>query len=629
MFLSKGIILLFYITILLSINFGKVVSTSYTCNVDQDANINPNSQNYCSFQSSYSVTCLKINDCINSLNNIGNSNIYSIALVNSHYSYDGNCDLVIKSSSQWSFRSLGINSTIDCQSKGSFIKSSISSMAFSNLIITNTINSAIISNSSNSLPVITVSHVTFINCTTNGDGGALQIQSPNLINVINSNFNSCSAANKGGAILSQSNLIIHSSSFILNSANDGGAIYSSQTTIRNVAFINNTAISTGGAVSSLELDIQGSTVKNNTAAMGGALYIQGIQSQYTDFYYNSANEGGAIYIHDTISNSLLNGNNIRSNFATNGGGIYVAAPTDNGKLNLTGTLIYENQAGSYGGGVYFNKSSTPFIFNGKIYNNTAYAQRNSKQQELACDRFSHVNCNLCGITNCNLCQENQGICIKIKSKSSSSSSGSSNSKHNSSSKDSSENISSSGEDSSDNNSNSNNNNNNDKISYKQNNYIDYFEDDNEDYLYYNSGDSEKYLCLLTSFGCDHGKCSLFFNSTSKKSSFECECQHGFWGSTCEGDSSASLSSSSESESYSESGSSVSPPNDSSNSNGNTNSKTMLALEISLPIVLGFLIIVFIVTLYFVLRRRDEVIEITNEDIRPLINESISDRNNYL
>lgn len=130
----------------------------------------------------------------------------------------------------------------------------------------------------------------------NYDGGALSISSSDYFNkpigapdIGNSSFSGITGANRGGALFiwSNSSIIIENSSFVGNSAFNGGAIYSyGSPQITNAIFENNFATLNGGAVnidgSPLMAQFTNVDFLNNKAGLyGGALFVDTSKADWT------------------------------------------------------------------------------------------------------------------------------------------------------------------------------------------------------------------------------------------------------------------------------------------------------------------------------------------------------------
>ena len=268
---------------------------------------------------------------------------------------------------------------------------------------------------------ITIDNYYFYNNTAGYSGGALYVGEGSVnCNVLNSIFvhnyvdndkngivNEADKGTHGGAIewYSQRGLVSNST-FINNSAYDGGAIYvgdgSDEITITNSNFTENMAVTTGGAIGIVAsaVTINASNFYYNNATSGAALYVGGEGT--TNYIYSSTfvgnkaygGNGGAI---DWVSSSgHIDGSIFTGNCANNGGGIYFGGNssdssvshcnfTDNhaiflggaidanaSKMNLTNTLFDSNTA-QYGAGLCRETNATGgFGYNNIFTNNHAH-----------------------------------------------------------------------------------------------------------------------------------------------------------------------------------------------------------------------------------------------------------------
>ncbi|KAF2077609.1 hypothetical protein CYY_001072 [Polysphondylium violaceum] len=484
-------------------------------------------------------TILNCLEYLSSIKNLNSTSQFKISLPNPYYSSSTSCNLSFSFAIGLTISNVGDQTPIvDCQYRSPFIKSG-SSLTVNGLHITNAINSAITAPPSQS--VVSIYQTTFTNCS-GVDGGALSISYPTSLTVYFSFFTNNSATGLGGAIYASTTNVFRSS-FSNNTATSmGGAIYSQELTVQTSGFIGNIAQQGGGgAIFSLETHISGSTLRNNSAPQGGAIDTEFIGADSNSIYENTAQQGGAIYIRSSIRQNQMTNCKIYNNTVTSdGGALYIYSASTQSELDLTKTSIFDNKAANIGGAFYFNQTSTSFLFNGNVYNNTAlnpkYAD-NSVAQEFGCDDSSFANCNFCSSINCNTCQKNKGICLKEQG--------------------------------------SNEKNDEDDVGKKRGGGG-------------SSEDDVPVLCLLSSFGCDHGTCSLKANNT-----FTCSCSSGYSGSKCNNGGSSSSSNSSSSE----------PAPTPTITPKPSKSKKDKALAISLPIVFVFLGIIFLVVVYFILKKK--------------------------
>ena len=123
----------------------------------------------------------------------------------------------------------------------------------------------------------------------------------------------------------------------------------------------------GGVNSSIEAitNIYGGTVEGNQAYGGGGIYARGvcnIEGVIIDDNY-ATGFGGGIYLRS--STTTISNTTITNNHANRGGGVLA---DDNHILNITESIILDNTAINYGGGIYSN-ISTVNIQNSEISRN--------------------------------------------------------------------------------------------------------------------------------------------------------------------------------------------------------------------------------------------------------------------
>ncbi|WP_458404997.1 Ig-like domain repeat protein, partial [Methanobrevibacter sp.] len=204
----------------------------------------------------------------------------------------------------------------------------------------------------------------FYNNTADVSGGAIYVgEGSGQCHILNSYFEGNNVTNKtsgtGGAIywFAEEGLVFNTI-FVNNNAFEGGAIY------------------IGNSSDNINLTKSKFTA-NNAIGDGGAIYLGASTAtlNYTEFYDNTALNGGAIYVGSNgttnyIYNSIFNGNN-----ATNGNGGAVDWVASAGHIIESN---FTNNRANYGGAVYMggdskNSAISKVIFDGNvaIYNGGA------------------------------------------------------------------------------------------------------------------------------------------------------------------------------------------------------------------------------------------------------------------
>lgn len=169
----------------------------------------------------------------------------------------------------------------------------------------------------------------------------------------------------GGAV-SMSSGRISNSTFINNTATEGGAVYMNATAeLDSCYFHGNTAADEGGAVYIYQGGlVNHSTLTDNQAPDGGAIYIDNggkVLNSLIDSNYTS-NNGGGIYVLTTgeIENCSFVGN-----YGDDGGAVYLL-----GNASLKNSVFHSNSA-HYDGGAIYNDNNDAAIFNCEVFNNYA------------------------------------------------------------------------------------------------------------------------------------------------------------------------------------------------------------------------------------------------------------------
>ena len=212
------------------------------------------------------------------------------------------------------------------------------------------------------------SNCQFINCITNGNGGAIYKSQAfgTQVTIDSCLFQSNEASYNGGAIATFSDISITDSKFFQNSATLGGAIFaSSSLTISDSDLTQNVASNGGGAYltgdnsntfSFTDCIIIGNTVSVN----GGGIHCGHGTVQLSDVIIdkNTANgDGGGIYI-DTSSVTAVKGL-FRNNYASSGGGVYIGSSP--ATANFKSTIFGDNEAHAEGGGLICENDASVFM----------------------------------------------------------------------------------------------------------------------------------------------------------------------------------------------------------------------------------------------------------------------------
>ncbi|HBM16942.1 MAG TPA: hypothetical protein DD381_11435, partial [Lentisphaeria bacterium] len=206
-----------------------------------------------------------------------------------------------------------------------------------------------------------------------GVGGSIDVASGNLVLDHVSVDNSI--AYRGGAIynsvsstLTISNSQIHDAVSTLH----GGGIYNTGTLIVNQdSYIqDSTATGNGGGIYNLGVtDLENAVILENTAVDGAGVYNTGgtitISNDSTVLNNDAGGSGGGIFNNAGTLNTRWN-TAITGNTAVDfGGGVFGRV-----SINIEGTDIYNNQAGT-GGGILIDSLATANISYSNIYSNSA------------------------------------------------------------------------------------------------------------------------------------------------------------------------------------------------------------------------------------------------------------------
>ncbi|MFA5032017.1 MAG: right-handed parallel beta-helix repeat-containing protein [bacterium] len=213
-----------------------------------------------------------------------------------------------------------------------------------------------------------------------------------------------SAENGGGVFLYASSPEITANTVTDNSAKSGGGffVYGSAAPVINNNKINNNLSNVGGGffVDSSSATITENEIQNNLStganSGGGGLLIYNsfnVEVSKNKICYNSANNGGGVYIDSCASGINIVGNDINNNIVEDyGGGLHIrnTSPTvsnndiiDNfsgsdgagiftfgSACTIINNLIKNNIAQEYGGALYLYHQSYPIVRNNIIDNNS-------------------------------------------------------------------------------------------------------------------------------------------------------------------------------------------------------------------------------------------------------------------
>ena len=207
---------------------------------------------------------------------------------------------------------------------------------------------------------------------TNGsadNGGAIHVASTGSASLDNCTFENNTATNKGGAVYCDNKITVSDSTFVNNSAKDGGAIFTKDSSIDKSKFYNNSVSDHGGGLFSEGKSIVTNSVFDNNNVTeykrierlnrgGAAIYSTGeLEIDHTNITNNLKD-----YVERGYVNSYL--------------GYGAVAFTNNTKISNS---LFENNNGCYGGaisaGVNFYEDFADYTFdidNVTFNNNEAY-----------------------------------------------------------------------------------------------------------------------------------------------------------------------------------------------------------------------------------------------------------------
>ncbi len=217
------------------------------------------------------------------------------------------------------------------------------------------------------------------NSAESGPGGALQIGQAETVELSDSEFRGNSADYAGAAQLDPiGSTVVRRCQFIGNSAKAGagGGLFVSAYGLIQVTdstFTNNSAAKGGGLYAHGPIDATGSNFANNTSwTLGGGAHVSGfgtIRFEDSKFERNRADWGGGIYF-NYAPLAIMDRCQVIQNKALLGGGLAAAVwSTD---LQLVNSLVADNQAEDFGGGVATGPGSLT-LTNSTIAGNTAGA----------------------------------------------------------------------------------------------------------------------------------------------------------------------------------------------------------------------------------------------------------------
>ncbi|GAM19787.1 hypothetical protein SAMD00019534_029620 [Acytostelium subglobosum LB1] len=486
--------MVYIILFTLTSSYSLVNANKYLCNVD----------------STTKTPCPPFSSSTNNINNNG----------------EENCDLSFDIPSQVIIAPfvVGDTSVIDCQGYDSFISRVQSTTLLNGLNISNAVDSCVNVPMNSFTFTLIVTYCSFTNCS-GENGGAISITYPNSLNVMSSHFTRNTAKQEGGAIYADST-VIKQSTFQLNHAQRGGAVFSpvytnSELTVRSSMFASNIA-SDGAAIYSTEFDTYGTFFHDNFAnGYGGAIYCRTIAAAGCTFSMNSATlSGGAIALIDAFRANILSDTEIYNNTAyVSGGAIYIDSPSNKSTLGMASSKVYNNMAlAEGGGGAFLNHTYNGYLIGGSFFDNTSPLD---KASEIGCDASSEsFSCNFCKVANCSQCTADglEGICLPDPDTA----------------------IEGSGS---------------------------------------GSGVDTGYLCMISTHRCVYGMCHV----DSDTNNYSCECDSGWTGQSCDVTPTQSPT-----------------PKPTKRPGHSTSTKV---LDILLPIFFGILLILFVVTLYIMIKKK--------------------------
>ena len=144
----------------------------------------------------------------------------------------------------------------------------------------------------------------------------------------------------------------------------GGLFANGFASISGTQFFSNTSSGFGGGVVGGPVFLTNTLfVSNSAGAFGGAVYAHGLSVHGGQFISNSANSGGGIYV---LQNSVIEGARFQGNRSTDdGAGMF----NSSGLMHITNTLLIDNVAKGFGGGLYSYERA--ILFGGQFQGNGA------------------------------------------------------------------------------------------------------------------------------------------------------------------------------------------------------------------------------------------------------------------
>ena len=196
--------------------------------------------------------------------------------------------------------------------------------------------------------------------------------------------NTVENSNGGGIYVNGGTLTIYGGSFVNNKAPNGsGGAFSVENGTLNVygGEMKNNSATNGGAIHINEtekVNIQNIKANNNTAtSSGGAIYAKigkPMEIKDSEFAYNNAKSGGAIYITNTVYGVYSNVRNVNVHdnaAAGSGGGFYLTGgDVYDAASHIYDSVISNNTAGTDGGGIFATTDVMVNIYGGNIIGNS-------------------------------------------------------------------------------------------------------------------------------------------------------------------------------------------------------------------------------------------------------------------